>query len=214
MRLIVVLAVFLAAGKAAADGAEKVSAGKGLSVDMRYASANNFMGMRLYPEGTACYLHPKAKGMLERAAAALYKENPRAELVILDCLRPVAVQKRMWQLVAGTDKEQYVAAPNPPNYSMHNRGCAIDLSMRLNGEALDMGTPFDYFGEKAQPKAEDKLLESGDLTAEQVKNRRWLRRIMKDAGFRVLSIEWWHFSCTSKKSARRMPVYESFEALK
>jgi D-alanyl-D-alanine dipeptidase len=80
----------------------------------------------------------------------------------------------------------------------------VDVSIAdENGELLDMGTEYDYFGEEAQPELEGKMLAEKKLTAHQVENRKLLRSIMKKAGFRVLPSEWWHFNSCSREEARK-----------
>ena len=61
-----------------------------------------------------------------------------------------------------------------------------------------MGTGFDDFRDLAQPKLEEKFLASGELTAEQLKNRLLLRSLLEGQGFKVLEHEWWHFNALPK----------------
>ena len=75
---------------------------------------------------------------------------------ILDAARPRSVSRAMWEKMKGTKFERYVA--NPEKGSMHNYGCAVDLSIMKKNELLDMGTKYDYFGELAQPRYEMKFL--------------------------------------------------------
>lgn len=104
----------------------------------------------------------------------------------------------MWEIVRGTDKQKYVA--NPKTGSIHNYGCAVDLSIvDENGKELDMGTPFDYFGDLAQPRFEKKFLEEGKLTRTQIKNRQLLRHVMQKSGFQGILSEWWHFNGYPRK---------------
>jgi D-alanyl-D-alanine dipeptidase len=94
---------------------------------------------------------------------------------------------------------------------VHNRGCAVDLSLarRDGGAPLDMGTPFDFFGPLAEPQREVELWQRGELTGEQLANRLLLREVMLRAGFRLLPNEWWHFDCTDAATAsERYPVIE------
>jgi L,D-peptidoglycan transpeptidase YkuD (ErfK/YbiS/YcfS/YnhG family) len=108
----------------------------------------------------------------------------------------------MWRLVKGTGKEEYVA--DPEKGSLHNFGAAVDLSIvDQDGNLLDMGTPFDYFGELAQPSYEDRFLKDGTLTKKQVENRRLLRKVMQEAGFQTIPDEWWHFHAFSLEEVKR-----------
>jgi D-alanyl-D-alanine dipeptidase len=66
-----------------------------------------------------------------------------------------------------------------------------------------MGTPVDYLGALAEPKNETKYLDSGELTREQVQNRELLRTVMRKAGFRGISNEWWHFEASTRAEAQK-----------
>ena len=173
-----------------------------LQVDLRYATADNFLGRAVYGDLRACYLQKDAAAMLARAQELLVRAHPEWRLRVLDCARPVWVQREMWKLVEGTPQQDYVA--NPDQRSVHNFGCAVDLTVATrDGVALDMGTAFDFFGELAHPEHEIALLEQGRLRPEQVANRLVLREVMVRAGFRPLRHEWWHFDCASQKDTRR-----------
>ena len=71
---------------------------------------------------------------------------------------------------------------------MHSRGSAVDLTLldMRTGKEVDMGSPFDLFGEISHP-------DSADVTEEQHENRMILRRAMMRNGFLPLDCEWWHF---------------------
>jgi L,D-peptidoglycan transpeptidase YkuD (ErfK/YbiS/YcfS/YnhG family) len=87
---------------------------------------------------------------------------------------------------------------DPEEGSIHNFGAAVDCSIvddRSN--LLDMGTPFDYFGELAEPRHEKRLLNEGMLTKKHIENRQLLRDVMKEAGFQGIEDEWWHFNAFS-----------------
>ena len=74
--------------------------------------------------------------------------------------------------------------------SGHSRGSTVDLTlfdMRTEKE-VDMGGTFDYFGERSHPDFK------GDLTPEQLQNRRILSQAMFRHGFKGLDTEWWHFT--------------------
>jgi D-alanyl-D-alanine dipeptidase len=173
-----------------------------LQVDLRYATADNFLGRAIYGALRTCYLQQDAARMLARAQALLIQAHPDWRLRVLDCARPLWVQREMWKLVKGTPKQGYVA--DPAKRSVHNFGCAVDLTVATRaGAPLDMGTGFDFFGALAQPAQELALLEQGRLGPEQVANRLALREVMLRAGFRPLGHEWWHFDCASHADTRR-----------
>ncbi len=173
-----------------------------LQVDLRYATADNFLGRPIYGSLRTCYLQEDAARMLARAQAALVQAHAGWRLRVLDCARPLWVQREMWKLVAGTPQQGYVA--DPEKRSIHNFGCAVDLTLAsTDGTPLDMGTKFDFFGHLAHPAREIELFEQGRLNAEQLANRLALREVMLRAGFRPLGHEWWHFDCASQKETRR-----------
>jgi zinc D-Ala-D-Ala dipeptidase len=172
-----------------------------LLVELKYARSDNFMGQSVYGELRRCYLQPEAARMLEKASGLLTAHDPGLRLLLVDGVRPRSVQRRMWEIVQGTPMRPYVA--NPAGGSMHNYGAAVDLTLATaEGVRLDMGTEIDHFGILAQPREEERFLRQGLLTQEQIANRRLLRRVMVEAGFRPLAIEWWHFDAFAKEETR------------
>ena len=174
-----------------------------IRVHLVYATPDNFMGETVYTGITRAWLHPDAAQKLVTAQRLLKKEHPDLTLVVYDAARPMSVQRKMWRLVRGTDKVNYVS--NPSNGGgLHNYGMAVDVTiLDPAGEPLPMGTPFDFFGEEAHTNNEEALLASGKITRKEFYNRRLLRRIMKSAGFRTIPYEWWHFNACSRTEARQ-----------
>lgn len=149
-------------------------------LDIRYATTNNFVEEKMYDCGK-CYLRKDV------AAAALKIHNQLKKeglgLKMFDCYRPRPVQWKMWKKVPNPS---YVA--DPRKGSMHNRGSAIDLTIvDSNGKELDMGTDFDFFGQKAYHTY---TKHSKEIMA----NRTKLKSIMEANGFRSIRTEWWHYS--------------------
>lgn len=174
-----------------------------IHVHLVYATPDNFMGETVYTGITRAWLHPDAAQKLVTAQRLLKKEHPGLTLVVYDAARPMSVQRKMWRLVRGTDKVNYVS--NPSNGGgLHNYGMAVDVTiLDPAGEPMPMGTPFDFFGEEAHTNNEEALLASGKITRKEFDNRRLLRRIMKSAGFRTIPYEWWHFNACSRAEARQ-----------
>lgn len=180
-----------------------------LHVDLMYASADNFMGEAVYDGITKAWLRPEAAEMLLKAQQLLKAEYPGWSLIIYDAARPMSVQQKMWKLVRGTSKTNYVS--NPANGGgLHNYGMAVDVSiLDENGIPLPMGTPVDFFGEEAHTNKEEQLLQVGKITQDEFNNRQLLRRVMRNAGFRTILYEWWHFNaCTRPVARERYPVIE------
>ncbi len=199
----------LAAGEAApadpmaglADAAERIP---GLQVELKYSTPDNFMGADAYGDLERCLLQPEAVAMLARASAALRRMRPELRLRVYDCVRPVSVQRRMWQVVRGTPQQRYVANPNSRTGSIHNYGCAVDLTLaEKDGTPLDMGTAFDHFGREAQPRHEFSMHRKGKLSSKQWANRLLLRQVMVAAGFIPIASEWWHFNSAPNHVVRK-----------
>ncbi|HMA48170.1 MAG TPA: M15 family metallopeptidase [Magnetospirillaceae bacterium] len=180
----------------------EITVNDGVVIDLRYASSNNFVGQNMYGAFTRLFLHKRAADKLKAAIALLKHEHPGYKFVIYDGLRPRSVQYVLWQKVAGTPQEKYVA--DPKKGSIHNFGLAIDLSvLDEKGRELDMGTGFDSFTPLAETQLEKEKLASGELTQAQLENRLILRRPMEEAGFKVLPEEWWHFDALPADIVRK-----------
>ena len=174
-----------------------------IRVRLVYATPDNFMGETVYAGMTRAWLHPDAAQKLVAAQGLLKKEHPDLTLVVYDAARPMSVQRKMWGLVRGTDKVNYVSNPSKGG-GLHNYGMAVDVTiLGPAGEPLPMGTPFDFFGEEAHTNNEESLLASEKITRKEFDNRRLLRRIMRNAGFRTIPYEWWHFNACSRAEARQ-----------
>ncbi len=172
-----------------------------LHIELKYADTANFMRANVYGLLDRCFLRKDAAAKLVLANRLLKNRHPHFRILVADGFRPRHVQRRMWNIVKGSEMQRYVA--NPRYGSMHNYGCAVDVTIvDTAGVRLDMGTPIDHFGPLAQPRLEPKYLASGQLTNAQVANRHLLRDIMIEAGFYPLSIEWWHYNAFPKKEVR------------
>jgi len=175
-------------------------------VELKYATADNFMKKNVYGELTHAYLQPEMAKKLSQASTLLRQKKPGFKLLVYDAARPNAVQYKLWDAlddlkIPARQKTQYVA--NPKIGSNHNFGCAIDLTVvDEKGIPLDMGTEYDFFGPLAYPRSEQEMLRQGKLSAKQIANRTILRNAMVKAGFAVNTTEWWHFDGMSKKMAR------------
>jgi D-alanyl-D-alanine dipeptidase len=174
---------------------------KGIRVDLRYQSANNFVGRDLYSPLDCAWLHREAAKALEKSVAWLAARRPDLTLLVLDALRPQRVQEALWAALDSTDLRMYLA--NPVRGSIHSYGMAIDVTMTgADGRELDMGTPFDDLTELSHPKFEQRFLAADEITSVQIANRQLLRDAMNHAGFQGISTEWWHFDYGDRESVR------------
>ena len=143
-----------------------------IQVSLMYSRPDNFTGKVLYTDLREAYLHPKAATAVAKAQQALKKLRPELSLKIYDATRPMSVQQKMWNVVAGT------------------------------GDTLDMGTQVDFLGPYAHIDDEAGLVAKHIITSEAKKNRELLRKVMKEAGFIPLKTEWWHFNLVSRAEAK------------
>lgn len=150
--------------------------------DMKYATDNNFLKAKVY-DCAECFLRFKTVKALIAANKSFQELG--FKIKIFDCYRPLSVQKRMWEILPNPS---YVA--NPAKGSIHNRGGAVDISLiDENGVETNFGTDFDFFGKEASHSYKK-------LSKKIRKNRKFLRKIMEENGFKALESEWWHYDFT------------------
>jgi D-alanyl-D-alanine dipeptidase len=183
----------------------------GVMVELKYATADNFMGKDVYGCLQHAYVQKPVLDMLKKAQAALEKKHPGYHLLIYDAARPLSIQWVLWNTLTQyppAERQKYVA--NPKEHSIHNYGSALDLTVAdAQGKPLDMGTKFDFFGDLAYPSKEKALLAAGKLSQTAYQNRLILRDAMQSAGFMRIEFEWWHFNAFSRAEAkRRFPVVQ------
>ncbi|MGO4919594.1 M15 family metallopeptidase [Maribacter spongiicola] len=152
----------------------------GFAYDLRYATDNNFLKEKVY-DCAECYTRVKTVKALLKANEEFKKSG--VKIKFYDCYRPNSVQYKMWKIVPNP---QYVA--NPVKGSIHNKGGAVDITLvTLEGEELDMGTDFDFFGKRAYH-------DNFDLPKEILDNRKLLKSTMEKYGFWSTRTEWWHYN--------------------
>lgn len=173
-----------------------------IHVSLMYARPDNFTGKILYTDLKEAYLHPKAAQALVKAQQILKAGHPELSLKIYDAARPMHIQQKMWNTVAGTPKSIYVS--NPKNGGgLHNYGMAVDVTLcDAKGDTLPMGTYIDYLGKWAHIDREEWMVTQKIITRQAQKNRILLRKVMKQAGFKPLRTEWWHFNFITRAEAR------------
>jgi len=180
-----------------------------IRVLLRYGTTDNFMGVNLYDGFNRCFLQPEVAAMLVRSQQELRRRDTTLSLLVWDAARPLSVQQRMWDEAVpppGVHRSKFVS--NPKYGSLHNFGCAVDITIvRSNGTLLDMGTDLDHFGKEGWPSAEQEMLKNGKLSREQIQNRELLRSVMRAGGFWNIQSEWWHFNAMRRDAAReRFPI--------
>ncbi len=150
-----------------------------IRVDIRYATANNFVGRPVYSRAK-CFLRRKVAMKLDAIQQQLEKMG--LGLKLWDGYRPLSVQKVFWEIMPD---ERYVAPPQIG--SRHNRGAAVDLTLvDKEGKELKMPTDFDDFSLKAHRNYER-------LPKDVIYNRMLLENVMSEYGFIPMPSEWWHF---------------------
>ena len=188
----------LAASPPVEDGAfrdsdlvELVSLDPTISLDVRYASTNNFMGEVFYSEPRAFLQRPAAEA-LERAHAWLGERG--YGLLIHDGYRPWYVTKMFWD---ATPEDLKIFVANPESGSRHNRGCAVDLTLYdlATGLPIEMTGGYDEMSPRSFP-------DYPGGTTRQRWHRELLRQAMEAQDFAVYEVEWWHFDYQDWRSYR------------
>lgn len=170
-----------------------------IQVSLLYSTSHNFLNKPVYQGLTNCYLPCEVAIKLCNAQWFLKQQFPDYSIIVFDGVRPLYIQKQMWdELKMPPEKKiNYLAHPN--DISLHNYGAAVDVGIiGSNNVLLNMGTSFDHFGELSEPRKEQQLYKSGKLSKNALANRLLLREIMLRAGFATITTEWWHFNATTK----------------
>lgn len=155
----------------------------GAVVDLRYATADNFTGSKIYDFSEA-YL--RCGTALKLAEAGRRLAGYGLSLVIWDAYRPFAAQEALW---AACPDASYVADPNA-GFSSHSRGCTVDVSLvAADGSPVEMPSGFDEFSALADR-------DYSDVSDAARANVELLESVMEECGFTGYAKEWWHFSDT------------------
>jgi D-alanyl-D-alanine dipeptidase len=169
-------------------------------LDIRYYGEDNFVGTRVNGyHDSVCIISETAAKAMKKVSDELVIQNLR--LKVFDAYRPqkavdhfsrwakdlndVKTKLKFYPNVNKSDlfKLNYIASK-----SGHSRGSTVDLTLiDENGDELDMGTTWDYFGPKSWPS--DTTI---SLLAQS--NRKLLQKVMLKNGFVPYSEEWWHFT--------------------
>ena len=165
-----------------------------IKLDIRYATPHNFIGRAVYKE---------ARAFMERVAAeALINVHHAAKkygygLLIFDGYRPWSVTKIFWD---ETVEAKRIFVANPEKGSMHNRGCAVDLSFfdLGSGREVPMPSEFDEMTERSYTR-----YPGGSPESRQARDR--LKQVMESHGFQGIEFEWWHFNF---KDGEKFPILD------
>lgn len=172
-----------------------------LKAELRYCIEDNFVG-----EVIDGYEKPVIIMTLKTAIALKEVQNKLKdaglELKIYDAYRPQQAVNHFvrWAKIESDtlmkrayypdiDKRNLIPNGYIASHSRHSSGSTLDLTV-INietGEELDMGSPYDFFGQKSWVKA-------ARLEKQQRKNRDLLQKVMTKNGFRNYAQEWWHFT--------------------
>lgn len=169
--------------------------------EIRYYSTYNFIGDRIdgYEEPCALITREAARAV-KAVAGEMAARGYR--LKVFDTYRPATAVKHfvLWGIedldlrmkpffYPDLDKTDLFKLGYIAKQSSHSRGSTIDLTLldMATGKEVDMGSPFDFFGEVSHPDCRD-------ITDAQYENRMTLRRAMLRAGFDPIDCEWWHFT--------------------
>ena len=186
------------AGSRPADLLDLQTLSSTLRVDLRYATADNFLGTAVYPATARAWLQRPAALALLSAHKELATEG--LGLWVFDAYRPWSVTKVFWDATPVAQRE-FVA--DPSQGSRHNRGGAVDVTLYDldSGQPVAMPSDFDEFTPRAYP-------DYPGGTSRQRWYRELLRRTLERHGFVVNPGEWWHFdhACWTDYAVGNQPL--------
>ena len=188
--------------------------------EIRYYSTYNFIGERIdgYEEPCAL-LTVEAARELKTVSNELNVQGYR--LKVFDAYRPACAVKHftLWGIedqdirmkpyfYPELEKQALFAEGYIAKQSSHSRGSTVDLTLldMKTGKEVDMGGPFDYFGELSHP-------DYRGITDEQFENRMFLQKAMVRNGFKPIDCEWWHFTLKNEPypdTYFNFPVYSAY----
>ena len=169
--------------------------------EIRYHTTYNFVGDRIdgYEQPIAL-LTTEAARALKAVCNEAFVQGYRIK--VYDAYRPVCAVKHFtfWGIedqdirmkpyfYPDLEKQELFKKGYIAKESSHSRGSTIDLTLfdMKTGKEVDMGSPFDFFGEQSHPDYKG-------VTKEQYDNRMLLQRLMVRQGFEPFDMEWWHFT--------------------
>jgi D-alanyl-D-alanine dipeptidase/CubicO group peptidase (beta-lactamase class C family) len=171
-----------------------------IRLDIRYATADNFMGAPMYSSARAFLQRPAAEalGRVQRTLGAR-----GYGLLVHDGYRPWYVTRMFWE---ATPVAQHMFVADPARGSRHNRGASVDIALYdlATGRPIEFVSGYDEFTARA-------YRDYPGGTSLQRWHRALLRRTMEAEGFTANREEWWHFDW---RDWARYPVLDlTFEEL-
>ncbi|MDO5399782.1 MAG: M15 family metallopeptidase [Eubacteriales bacterium] len=164
-----------------------------ITVDLRYATGDNFTGEVIYSFQDAYLRYGTVKKLME-VSRVLSQQG--LYLKIWDAFRPYSAQWKLWEVCPDST---YVSNPETGS-SSHCRGRSVDVTLvDSQGQELEMPSQYDDFSALADR-------DYSDCSAEAAQNAMLLQEAMERFGFTGYQKEWWHFSDTDE-----YPVDESFD---
>jgi CubicO group peptidase (beta-lactamase class C family)/D-alanyl-D-alanine dipeptidase len=153
-----------------------------IHLEVRYATTNNFLGTRFYPEARAFLQRPAAEALVR---AHRFLKSQGYGILVHDSYRPWYVTKMFWD---ATPEDKHIFVADPKDGSRHNRGAAADITLYdlATGKPVDMPGTYDETSDRSYAN-----YPGG--TSLQRWQRALLRRAMEAEGFTVYHAEWWHF---------------------
>jgi len=172
-----------------------------LDVELRYFTTHNFVGDTIegYKANRLIITKPTADA-LKKVQDELQNQN--LCLKVYDGYRPQRAVNHFirWaknlndtinkqEFYPEVEKKHLFLEGYIASQSGHSRGSTLDLTIidGITNEPLDMGSPYDFFGEPSWVAYEN-------ITDAQKQNRQLLQTVMLKHGFRNYPQEWWHFT--------------------
>lgn len=150
----------------------------------------------IYQPDARAYLHrPVAEAYISAFHEMLHHWD--ILMVLRDGFRPWQVSVAMYYALEGRP-EQYYFADVTKHPSMHNRGCAIDVSFvdPETGREIPMSSAVDELSEDATTVRALSQLTAGSKRNQYVLQQ--AQKVLTVYGFRPISSEWWHFNFVIK----------------
>ncbi len=167
--------------------------------DVKYFGSDNFIGMPItgYHVAQVMLTHEAAAALSSAQEAALAQGY---SILVYDGYRPQRAVDHFvsWGADLADTLNKAAYYPEVPKSELfdrgyiaaksgHSRGSTADLTLMHQGVPIDMGTPFDFFGELSHT-------ENPTIIGEAMANRMILKSIMTGAGFQNYVNEWWHYT--------------------